>query len=48
MEKRPKKKLSEADLKDRADAIRRSKEFQAVLEKAQAEIDAKNAAAGGS
>jgi hypothetical protein len=43
-----KSKLTDAERKDRADAIRRSKEFMALLEKAQAEIDAKKTAAGGS
>lgn len=48
MDKKRKKSLTDAERKDRADAIRRSKEFKVLLEKAQAEIDGKKAASGGS
>jgi hypothetical protein len=44
MGKKRKKKLTEADLKDRAAAMERSVRFEALLEKAQAEIDAKKGA----
>jgi hypothetical protein len=36
-----KSKLTESDLRNRADAVERSKQFRALLEKAQAELEAK-------